>query len=112
MKQIASALEQVAMEKNLNPVGAAIVATWNALPSVPPAVATWGVVGPLGYIKVRPTCPIAPAAVYTAAGDANGVIWITCLNQAAHLAGGSVEFAAPAVPIAPPVGIANPFTLR
>jgi len=82
MKQIASALEQVCMEEDLDATGggagiAAIV--WNALP----VTGTWGIVGSAAYLKTAPACPIA-AGAYTVATNAIGVFQITCPNLASH----------------------------
>ena len=79
MKQIASALEQVCMENNLDATGGgagigAIV--WSA-------AGNWNVVGATNYLKTAPACPINTANAYTAATDANGTFWITCPNAAA-----------------------------
>ncbi|MFH1905524.1 MAG: type II secretion system protein [bacterium] len=82
MKQIASALEQVCMEEDLDATGAgAGIAsiTWNAAP----ATGTWGIVGSTAYLKTAPTCPIASGA-YTAASSTVGVFQITCPSLTSH----------------------------
>ena len=80
MKQIASALEQVCMEENLNGavLRAAGAIAWNAAP----AAGAWGIVGATSYLKTAPTCPIAAGAGYTAGSSAIGVFQITCPNGA------------------------------
>ena len=84
MKQIASALEQVCMEENLDATNggtgfAAGAIAWNAAP----VTGTWGIVGATSYLKTAPTCPIAAGAGYTAGSSAIGVFQITCPNGAA-----------------------------
>jgi len=92
MKQIASALEQVCMEENLNAavLRAAGTVLWNAAP----ATGTWGIVGATSYLKTAPTCPIAAGAGYTAGSSAIGVFQITCPNGAAAAGHGPAFVAA------------------
>ena len=71
MKQIAGAIEQVAMEENLTLAGAGAI-TWNAAPGA----GTFGVVGAIGYLKTAPICPAT--GTYGATGDAVGNVVLTC----------------------------------
>ena len=84
MKQIASALEQVCMENNLDATGggsglASTVVLWTATPSA----TNWGVIGATSYLKTAPVCPIGTGA-YTAATTSVGVFQITCPNASSH----------------------------
>ncbi|MDO9464053.1 MAG: prepilin-type N-terminal cleavage/methylation domain-containing protein [bacterium] len=84
MKQIASALEQVCMEENLDATngGAGFAAgaiVWDALP----VTGAWGIVGSTAYLKTAPACPIA-AGAYTAGSSTVGVFQITCPSLTSH----------------------------
>ena len=82
MKQIASALEQVAMEKDLNAKDAAMTAGagWKT------ADDDWYILGATNYIKIAPTCPIDKTASYTATGNSDGAIEVVCGNGSDHSA--------------------------
>jgi len=82
MKQIASALEQVCMENDLDATGGgAGVASiaWSGTPSA----TGWGVVAATSYLKSAPVCPIGTGA-YTAASTTGGIFQITCPNATSH----------------------------
>ncbi len=86
MKQIASGLEQVCMENNMDATTAGAGLAW----SVAPTSNGWGLVtaaGPPiihGYLKTVPTCPINAANAYVANATAAGVFQIVCANAAGH----------------------------
>ncbi|MDO9464052.1 MAG: prepilin-type N-terminal cleavage/methylation domain-containing protein [bacterium] len=95
MKQIASGLEQVCIEENLDATngGAGFAAgaiLWNAAP----ATGTWGLVAATGYLKTIPTCPIGAGAGYMAGSTPVGKIQITCPNGAAGRGHGAAFVAA------------------
>jgi len=78
MKQIASALEQICMENNLDATSVASIGgiAWNTAGATP----DWYVVGSSNYIKTAPTCPTDQSA-YTAVGSTTGAFVITCGNH-------------------------------
>ena len=85
MSQIASALKQVCMEKDLDAAnsgaGFAVGAiAWNAAPTNN----GWGVVGAASYLRTAPVCPVSPVNAYTAGSDANGIFQILCPNITGH----------------------------
>ena len=95
MKQIASGLEQVIIENDLDATngGTGFVAgaiLWNAAP----VTGTWGLVAATGYLKTAPTCPIGVGAGYTAGSTPVGEIQITCPNGAAGRGHGAAFIAA------------------
>jgi len=95
MRQIASALEQVCIEENLDATNggsgfAAGVIVWNAAP----ATGTWGLVAATGYLKTSPTCPIGAGAGYMASSTPVGKIQITCPNGATGRGHGAAFVAA------------------
>lgn len=90
MKQIASALEQVCMENDLDATNPATGAgdgstiadiNWE----VAPTTDGWGVVGAASYLKSEPQCPVA-SGTYTAVANSgsNGIFGIGCLNLTSH----------------------------
>ena len=96
MSQIASALKQVCMEKNLDAAngGAGFAVgtiTWNAAPTNN----GWGVVGTTSYLKTAPVCPVNSTNSYTAGSDANGTFQILCPNITGHGAKFRSDYSAP-----------------
>ena len=73
-KVIASAIEQVTMEENLDLTTAGVIA-W----SLGAAPGTYGVTGATSYLKVAPTCSISGATGnLVATADGVGTILMTC----------------------------------
>jgi len=91
MKVIASGVEQVAFEENLNLISAGFI-SWN----MPPASGTFGIVGVASYVKAVPVCP--NAGTYAAWGGPVGDVRLTCTgpqhdHQFIYNGGGGTYFA-------------------
>ncbi len=96
MSQIASALKQVCMEKDLDVAnggaGFAVGAiAWNAVPTNN----GWGVVGATSYLKTAPVCPVSTANAYTVGSDTKGTFLILCPNITGHGAKFRSDYSAP-----------------
>ena len=73
MKVIASAIEQVAMEENLNILVAGVIG-WNAAA----APGTFGCTGATAYLKIAPVCPVTGlSTTYVATAGPNGEVLMT-----------------------------------
>ena len=94
MKQIASALEQVCMENNLDATVVINPILWSV--ALGGAANAWLIEGTTSYLKTEPLCPVAGGS-YTAATNAggSGVFEITCPAAAGGAHGAAFVAAQP-----------------